>query len=39
MRKLLTIFFIGWFLKHFLVLPVVDFETHEITGIEFKIRF
>lgn len=36
---LVSIFFIGWLLKHFTVLPIIDFEEHEITGIEFKIRF
>lgn len=26
-------------LKHILILPVIDWENHEVTGVEFKIRF
>ena len=42
MKKLLIIFIIGWLatiLKHFYILPIVDWEEHEVTGIEFKIRY
>lgn len=39
MKRILAIFFIGWLLKHCFVLPICDFENHEITGIEIKLRF
>ena len=41
-RKALTIFFIGWLMtivKHFYILPVIDWEEHEVTGFEFRIKF
>lgn len=41
-RGLLTIFIIGWLttlLKHFYILPNIDWEEHEVTGIEFRIKF
>ncbi len=42
MKKLLIIFLISWLatlLKHFYILPVVDWEEHEVTGFEFRIKF
>jgi len=41
-KKILVILYIGWLtnlLKHFYILPCVDWQEHEITGIEFKIKF
>jgi hypothetical protein len=41
MRKFLIIFIAGWFttmLRHFMILPVIDWQEHEITGIEFRIK-
>lgn len=42
MNKVILILCIGWILtlfKHFVILPCVDWEEHEVTGIEFKIKF
>jgi hypothetical protein len=42
MKKVAVLICIGWLLglfKHFIVLPVVDWEEHEVTGVEFKLRF
>ena len=42
MKKLAVICLIGWlltFFKHFTVFPILDYEEHEITGIEFRIKF
>lgn len=39
MKKILTVLFIVWLLKHVALLPVIDWEEHEITGIEFKVNF
>lgn len=42
MKKALILLCFSWllgFLKHLTILPVVDWSEHEITGIEFKLRF
>jgi len=42
MRKLKILFVVGflsWCLKHCLILPIIDWEEHEVTGFEFRIKF
>ena len=42
MKKLLIIFIISWlatFLRHCFILPVIDWETHDISGFEMRIKF
>jgi hypothetical protein len=36
---LLCFAWFSWLVKHFWILPVVDWEEHEVTGFEFRIRF
>ena len=41
MKKLLTIFIIGWLatlLRHFWIFPTIG-EDHDISGFEFRIKF
>lgn len=38
-RILIAICIFGWLLKHCFILPLIDWEEHEVTGFEFKIRF
>lgn len=37
MKHIITVLLIGWLLRHVLILPCVDWEEHEVTGVEFKI--
>lgn len=39
MKQVLTVLILVWLLKHFVLLPVIDWEEHEITGVEFRINF
>lgn len=42
MRRVFLIFFIGWLLsisKYLTIMPLMDFEEHEVTGIEFKLTW
>lgn len=41
MKKLLTIFIIGWLatiLRHFYIFPTFG-EEHDVSGFEFRIKF
>lgn len=42
MKRIITLIIVGWFmtlLKHVTLLPCVDWEEHEITGFEIKLKF
>lgn len=39
MKKLITVLFVAWLLKHCIIIPIVDWEQHDISGIEIRIKF
>lgn len=38
MKHIITILLIGWLLRHLYIFPCIDWEEHEVTGIEFRIK-
>lgn len=39
MKQVLTVLLLVWLCRHIIFLPVIDWEEHEITGVEVRIHF
>ena len=40
-KRLILVCLIGWLsiFKHITIIPSIDWDEHEVTGFEFKIKF